>query len=95
MSTQFNKLGKPSGKKLDELLAELLRDDGAASPSGVIPSTNPIETIVTGIAYDSRQVEPGDAFFSIEGQKQDGNAFIAQALEKGASCIFSEKQRDF
>ena len=92
MSTQFNKLGKPTGKKLDELLAELLRDDGAASPSSVIPSLTPIETIVTGIAYDSRQVQPGDAFFSIEGQKQDGNTFIAQALERGASCIFSEKQ---
>lgn len=47
---------------------------------------------IKGVCYDSRLAEPGDAFFCIEGQKQDGNTFIEDALKKGAALIVSEKR---
>ena len=37
--------------------------------------------------YDSRDVEPGDAFFAIRGYQTDGHKFIEQALDRGASTI--------
>ncbi|HEY9717125.1 MAG TPA: UDP-N-acetylmuramoyl-L-alanyl-D-glutamate--2,6-diaminopimelate ligase [Trichormus sp.] len=45
---------------------------------------------LTGVSYDSRKVERGNAFFCIPGQKSDGNQFIADAEKAGASCIFTE-----
>ncbi|MBK9202488.1 MAG: hypothetical protein IPL73_08640 [Candidatus Obscuribacter sp.] len=91
MSTQFDQLKKPSPKTLDQLI-ELLRNSGAALPSIVKPDSSDLSNpVITGVAYDSRAVKPGDIFISIEGMKQDGNAFIAQAIQNGASCIVSEK----
>jgi UDP-N-acetylmuramoyl-L-alanyl-D-glutamate--2,6-diaminopimelate ligase len=39
---------------------------------------------VTGLCYDSRRVRPGDLFFGLTGLKQDGQAFVRQALTAGA-----------
>lgn len=47
--------------------------------------------MVSGVAYDSRQVRPGNAFVCITGEQSDGNSFIGDAVKSGASCIFSEK----
>jgi UDP-N-acetylmuramoyl-L-alanyl-D-glutamate--2,6-diaminopimelate ligase len=49
---------------------------------------------LSGVAYDSRQIKQGDAFFCIPGQKSNGNQFIADAVAAGASCIFSEQSND-
>jgi UDP-N-acetylmuramoyl-tripeptide--D-alanyl-D-alanine ligase len=38
-----------------------------------------------GIATDSRNVRPGEIFFSLKGDNFDGNRFAADALGKGAS----------
>ncbi len=46
---------------------------------------------ITGISYDSRQVQPGHAFVCFTGEQVDGNQFIAEAVKSGASCIFSER----
>lgn len=89
MSTQFDQLTRPTPKKLNQLIAELPCLTGAALPSSFDQASDDRE--ISGIAYDSRNVQPGDIFVSIEGQKQDGNAFINQAIEKGASCVISEK----
>lgn len=43
------------------------------------------------IQYDSRNVQPGDTFVAIPGLKQDGTAFIPQAIERGAKIIVAEK----
>ncbi|WP_332130148.1 Mur ligase family protein, partial [Azorhizobium caulinodans] len=40
---------------------------------------------VTGISIDTRTLEPGDAFFAITGENSDGHAYVAKALENGAS----------
>lgn len=46
---------------------------------------------IIGIAYDSRKVSPGDAFFCIRGLVTDGHYFAAEAAKKGAAAIFAER----
>lgn len=46
---------------------------------------------ITGLAYDSRQVEAGYAFFALPGIHVDGHNFISAALERGAVAIFCEQ----
>ena len=45
------------------------------------------DTEVTGIAWDSRKVQPGDAFFALVGESFDGHRFIPQAVEAGAAAV--------
>jgi UDP-N-acetylmuramoyl-tripeptide--D-alanyl-D-alanine ligase len=40
---------------------------------------------VTGASIDTRTLEPGDAFFAIQGEARDGHEFVAGALAKGAA----------
>lgn len=47
---------------------------------------------ISGIAYDSREVRAGNAFFCIPGEKVDGNAFAADAIAHGATCIVTENK---
>ncbi|OGI00359.1 MAG: UDP-N-acetylmuramoyl-L-alanyl-D-glutamate--2,6-diaminopimelate ligase [Candidatus Melainabacteria bacterium GWF2_37_15] len=47
---------------------------------------------ITGITYDSRKVSKGNIFVCIKGEKSDGHNFAAQAAEKGAALIVSEKE---
>jgi UDP-N-acetylmuramoyl-L-alanyl-D-glutamate--2,6-diaminopimelate ligase len=46
---------------------------------------------VTGLAYDSRRVRPGDLFFGLSGLKQDGQAYVRQALTAGAVAAVVER----
>ena len=46
---------------------------------------------ITGIAYDSRAVKPGNLFVAICGYDTDGHKYIPMALEKGAACVLCEK----
>ena len=46
---------------------------------------------ITGVAYDSRRVEPGNVFVALKGQHADGSAFVRQALERGAAVIVAEQ----
>jgi UDP-N-acetylmuramoyl-L-alanyl-D-glutamate--2,6-diaminopimelate ligase len=60
-----------------------------------IPTSQPISSAdgdqeVSGIAYNSSQVLPGSAFFAIRGEATDGNIFVFDAVERGASVIISE-----
>jgi UDP-N-acetylmuramoyl-L-alanyl-D-glutamate--2,6-diaminopimelate ligase len=45
---------------------------------------------IAGIAYDSRKVAPGYLFFALPGSKEDGNRYVRNAIERGASAIASE-----
>jgi len=51
-----------------------------------------IDIEITGIAYDSRKVKPGDVFVAIPGLKVDGTSFVPQAIEKGAHAVVAEKE---
>ena len=45
---------------------------------------------VTGVAYDSRKVVPGECFVAVAGFKQDGRRFITDALARGAALVVAE-----
>jgi UDP-N-acetylmuramyl pentapeptide synthase len=40
----------------------------------------------SGASIDTRTLEPGDIFFALRGEHQDGHEHVASAFEKGASC---------
>jgi len=46
---------------------------------------------ITGIAYDSRRVVPGNVFVALKGLHADGATFARQAVERGATAIVSEQ----
>jgi len=46
---------------------------------------------ITGLSYDSRAVEPGQAFFCIKGLVTDGHLYAAGAVASGAAALFIEK----
>src|SRR5260370_28150336 len=43
------------------------------------------------VACDSRKVQPRALFFALHGAKDDGNAFIRDAVARGAVAIASEE----
>ena len=45
---------------------------------------------VTGISTDSNDLCPGDLFLALQGEKVDGNAYIEDALRKGALLAVSD-----
>ena len=47
----------------------------------------PRERRVSGLAYDSREVEPGFLFVAMDGQHTDGHRFIPQAVSRGAAVV--------
>lgn len=56
-----------------------------------VPQSGKLE--ITGLAYNSKEVKSGDAFFCIPGEKFDGNKFIGDAIKAGALLIVSEKDK--
>ena len=42
---------------------------------------------VSGVAYDSREVGPGDLFVALKGEATDGHRFVAQAFAQGAAGV--------
>ncbi|HCC56287.1 MAG TPA: UDP-N-acetylmuramoyl-L-alanyl-D-glutamate--2,6-diaminopimelate ligase [Solibacterales bacterium] len=67
-------------------LAELLAGAPLTQPLG--PELASLA--VTGCAYDSRKVEPGEVFFAFPGARADGREFAREAVEKGAAAVVSE-----
>jgi len=51
------------------------------------------EARVRRICTDSRQVQAGDLFFALRGERFDGHEFLAEAAGKGASAIVGERGR--
>ncbi len=49
---------------------------------------------VNKLCASSNEVESGDVFFAIKGFKSDGNAFIADALAKGAKAVITDSEVD-
>ncbi len=66
--------------RLGELVGE---PDVVVERGGSIP--------VTGIAYDSRRVRPGDLFVALRGESSDGHRYLAAAVEAGASALLIER----
>ena len=49
------------------------------------------KTSVTGCSIDSREVESGDLFVAIPGERADGHDYIKGAIERGAVAVLAEK----
>jgi UDP-N-acetylmuramoyl-L-alanyl-D-glutamate--2,6-diaminopimelate ligase len=71
--------------RLDDLTAGLASEShgGTAQAGG--------EVEISGLAYDSRTVRPGDLFFCIGGFRTDGHDFAAQAVQRGAAALVLER----
>jgi UDP-N-acetylmuramyl-tripeptide synthetase len=54
----------------------------------VSPAYDKLE--IKGISCDSRKISAGDVFFSVKGQILNGDNYAADAVSKGAVCVFSE-----
>ena len=46
---------------------------------------------ISGICYDTRQLQPGCLFVALPGYKTDGHRFIREALEKGAAAVLCQR----
>jgi UDP-N-acetylmuramoyl-L-alanyl-D-glutamate--2,6-diaminopimelate ligase len=68
-------------------LADALNDVEADTPSTI----NGRE--IRQLGCDSRKVQPGSAFFALHGAKTDGNAFVKDAVARGATAIISEERQ--
>ena len=62
--------------------------------AGVQPIGQPgADPDIVGATLDSRQVGPGYLFFAIRGFEQDGEAFIPDAIERGATAVVAASER--
>lgn len=48
----------------------------------------------TGVAQNDRDVEPGDIYIALPGEKYDGAQFIERAKARGAVAVLTENTRD-
>ena len=71
-------------------LAEALRAHDLVQTSTAGPSAGASGAEVTGIAYDSRRVQPGNVFVALKGQHADGTVFARQAIERGAVAVVAD-----
>ncbi|MCM8764695.1 MAG: Mur ligase family protein, partial [Candidatus Omnitrophica bacterium] len=58
----------------------------------ILKSQEILNQEVAGIFYDSRKVVPGGVFVAITGTLADGNAFVQDAIAKGAILVVTEKK---
>ncbi len=64
----------------------------AAGCGGQLLSGSP-DTLVRRVCSDSRQVQRGDLFFALPGERFDGHAFLAEAAGKGAAAAVVARGR--
>jgi UDP-N-acetylmuramoyl-tripeptide--D-alanyl-D-alanine ligase len=69
-------------------LEQILEATGGTLRGAQLPGSAPQ---FTKVVVDSRQVRPGALFVALKGQKQDGHAFVAQALADGAPGALVER----
>jgi UDP-N-acetylmuramoyl-L-alanyl-D-glutamate--2,6-diaminopimelate ligase len=51
----------------------------------------PDSVTIRGLAYDSRQVRPGDLFFCVRGEKVDGHRFLPDVAARGAAAAVVDR----
>ncbi len=52
------------------------------------------EIEISGVSYDSRNVQEGELFVAMTGYETDGHRYIPMARQKGAVCVLCEKKVD-
>lgn len=61
--------------------------------AGTLRGEAELDTLFNRVWHDSRQIEPGDVFVAVQGEQQDGHAFVAQAFDRGAGAAIVAKDR--
>ncbi len=51
--------------------------------------SGPVDLEIKGVTHDSRQVKPGFIFCALSGQRDDGNRYIQDAIDRGAAAVVS------
>ncbi len=67
---------------------------GAISLRSILPQarySRPGDYSFSSCCSDSRNVRPGDLFVALVGSQDDGHAHIAEAVERGAAAILTER----
>ncbi|ADH66756.1 UDP-N-acetylmuramoyl-tripeptide--D-alanyl-D-alanine ligase [Nocardiopsis dassonvillei] len=66
----------------------------AAAAGGQVSDADP-QTQVTGVAFDSRKVSPGDLFVALRGEEgRDGHDFAPSAVRAGAVAVLAARPLD-
>ena len=65
------------------------------SPREILDHLETLGVVPTGVADDSRQVEPGDVFLAYPGDLADGRHYIADAIERGALAVLWQPDGKF
>src|SRR4051795_7893088 len=47
---------------------------------------------ISGLAYDSRGVQPGTLFFCVVGERADGHEFASRAVQRGAGALIVQRE---
>ena len=71
----------------DVTLAQLAQATGGVLLGDAHPFT-PVSTV----CYDTRELQAGDVFLPLVGERADGHMFIDQALKKGAAAVFTARK---
>src|SRR5690349_11683820 len=72
-------------------VSEILRGVELRSRSG---APELFEKQVTGLHYDSRNIQPGFVFVAMKGGSTDGNRYIDAAVKKGAIAIVADSEAE-
>ena len=60
----------------------------------ILESAGPSDRAVSGLAYDSRDIQPGWLFFAFPGMHADGHAYIDAAIGRGAVAVIHSEPLD-
>jgi UDP-N-acetylmuramoyl-L-alanyl-D-glutamate--2,6-diaminopimelate ligase len=77
--------GQGAGASVENSLSAVLAGVEADAP------VSAGELKIQQVACDSRKVQTGSLFFALHGAKADGNAFVRDAVARGAGAIASEE----
>jgi UDP-N-acetylmuramoyl-tripeptide--D-alanyl-D-alanine ligase len=57
----------------------------------LVAGRGPASTTFARAAIDSREVQPGDLFFALRGEREDGHEYVADAFSRGAAAAVIER----
>ena len=64
----------------------------ATACAGALARGEP-ENLVQGIGTDSRQVQPGELFVALTGERFDGHSFLPEVARRGAGAVMVDRAR--
>jgi UDP-N-acetylmuramoyl-L-alanyl-D-glutamate--2,6-diaminopimelate ligase len=64
----------------------------AIAGAEILGSRGPADPLIEGLAYDSREVEPGWLFFALPGLHADGHRFVPAAIAAGARAVVHSEE---